>query len=69
METNTIDILTTCPFCGKDNEVTVPFAEFNAYENGEVAQRAFKSLNATQRELIISGICPDCQKRIFYGED
>ena len=60
-----IELFILCPFCGKQHSVIVPESEYNAYKNGKLAQDAFVSLNATQREQIISGICPECQKDIF----
>ena len=54
-----------CPFCGALHYVEVPLAELEAYEAGILAQNAFKSLDATEREQIISHICPECQERIF----
>lgn len=54
-----------CPFCGDYHYVEVPLEELEAYEAGALAQDAFKSLSATEREQIISRICPECQDRIF----
>lgn len=55
----------TCPFCGATHYVEAPLEEVEAYEAGALAQDAFKSLNATEREAIISQICPKCQDEIF----
>ena len=63
-----IELVFICPWCGEEHTVSVPFEEWLAYSDGELAQNAFKSLNATEREQIISHTCPDCQKQIF-GED
>lgn len=54
-----------CPFCGRTHYVEAPLEELDAYEAGALAQQAFKSLNATEREQIISGLCPTCQAEIF----
>lgn len=54
-----------CPFCGETHFVDVPLEELEAYEAGALAQEAFKSLNATEREQIISRLCPKCQAEIF----
>lgn len=59
-----------CLFCGKISTVPVKIDELYQYEVlGELAQIAFKSLNPTQREQIISGLCPDCQKQVFDIEE
>lgn len=55
----------TCPFCGADHHVDCREEQYNAYCNGELAQVAFDDLNATEREQIISHICPSCQEKIF----
>ena len=55
----------TCPFCGNVHYVEVPLEELEAYEAGALAQDAFRSLNATEREQIISRLCPMCQDEIF----
>lgn len=55
----------TCPICGADHHVDCREEQYNAYCNGELAQVAFDDLNATEREQIISHICPTCQEKIF----
>lgn len=58
-----------CPFCGKSHIVIAPMEEFYAWIMGDLVSDAFVSLSATEREQIISGICPDCQIDIFDDED
>ena len=58
-----------CPFCGKYHSVTVSSESWNAYGNGALAQDAFPYLTATEREQIISHLCPECQDDIFGDED
>ena len=59
-------IITKCPFCGAYNEVEV---EHNAYFewkfNGYNIQDVMPDMPASKREMLISGICEDCQKEIF----
>ena len=55
----------TCPFCGVDHHVDCREDQYNAYCNGELAQVAFDDLSATEREQIISHLCPSCQEKIF----
>ena len=57
-----------CPFCGDQHFVEVRLEDLANYECGELAQNAFPYLTATEREQIISHICPECQKMVF-GED
>lgn len=58
-----------CPFCGAEHNVVVLESEYKAWNAGALAQDAFKSLNTTEREQIISHICPTCQKEIFGDTD
>ena len=63
-----INLEITCPFCGASHSVSVNYEDYIAYSEGALAQNAFPYLSATEREQIISGICPDCQKSVF-GDD
>lgn len=60
-----------CPFCGKTHDVEVPFDGYLAWQSGELIQNAMPKLSATEREQLISGICPKCQDSIFgdFDED
>ena len=60
-----ISLEMVCPFCGQVHSVKVLEASYVMYTTGELAQNAFPYLSATQREQIISHICPDCQASIF----
>lgn len=55
----------TCPLCGKTHFVQFDYEEFKKWERGKSAQEAFRSLTSTEREQIISHICPSCQVDIF----
>lgn len=58
-----------CVFCGKEHSVEVDFDNFMQWKMGALIQNAMPELNATQREQLISGICPNCQERIFGGDE
>ena len=58
-----------CPFCGGFHSVEVNFEEYIKWECGICAQRAFTTLTATEREQIISHICPSCQEDFFNFEE
>lgn len=58
-------LVNKCPFCGKESEVTVTFKGWSDYLDGASVQVAFPNLSATEREIIISGICPQCQESVF----
>lgn len=54
-----------CPFCGKVYEVEVNGEGYAAWVNGELIQNALYDLNPTDRESLISDLCPECQVKIF----
>ena len=61
-----LDIIGDCVFCDEDWTVTVDETSLLSYIHGiATAQEAFPQLTATERECMISGICPACQKKIF----
>ena len=55
----------TCPFCGKDHAVEVNLAGYIEWERGELIQNAMPDLTPTEREQLISGLCPKCQAEMF----
>lgn len=64
-----LELVFNCPFCGKTHSLYVNFEDFIDYQNGKLAQNAFPYCTATEREQIISHICPTCQDNIFGSED
>lgn len=64
-----IRIEITCPFCGTTHFVEVAERDYNNWWNGQLAQEAFPYLSATEREQLISQVCPKCQDDIFGEED
>ena len=64
-----IEIVNNCVFCGKEHSVMVEETEFLNWQAGELIQKAMPNLTATEREQLISGICPTCQAKIFGGDN
>ena len=60
-----IELVITCPFCGTKTSVYVYEEDLKSYENGAHAQDCFDYLTLDEREVIISGLCFDCQKMAF----
>lgn len=58
----------TCPFCGANHEVKVDFIAYTNWLDGELIQNAMPDLTPTEREQLISRICPKCQEK-FFGAD
>ena len=60
-----IDVSIICPFCHEDHAVEVNLAQYEAWQNGELIQNAMPDLTPTEREQLISGLCPKCQAEMF----
>ena len=60
-----INIEIICPFCGAEHSVEVDLAQFEAWQNGELIQRAMPDLTPTEREQLISRMCPKCHAEVF----
>jgi hypothetical protein len=64
-----ICVVTYCPFCGKAHEIEVNEIDYLDWKDGMLAQEAFPYLSADEREMLISGICPDCWNGMFGQEE
>lgn len=64
-----ITIITICPICGKETEITVNFEDYLNWQSGMHAIYAFPYLSADQREMLISGVCPSCWDSMYPEED
>ena len=62
-------VVTRCPFCGRANEIAVNEMDYLDWQDGKLAQDAFPYLSASDREMLITGICPDCWDGIFGNEN
>lgn len=58
-------IVLNCPFCGTVHTVDVDINEYLSWMEGELIQYAMPTLTATEREQLISQVCPDCQRKVF----
>lgn len=64
-----VTILTQCPICGGLNEIAVNEDDYWDWQDGALVQETFTYLNADEREMLISGICGKCWKKMFDGEE
>ena len=60
-----INLIGNCVFCNRGWAVEVNQTDLERYEEGELVQNAFPYLTATERECLISGMCPTCQDKVF----
>ena len=61
-------IFVKCPHCHDFSEVVAPLEGFRRWQAGQFIQDALPELSCDDREILISGICPDCWVEVF-GED
>lgn len=60
-----MEVLLICPFCGEEHSVMVDMEGYLAWQEGDLVQNAMPHLSATEREQLISHLCPACQEKIF----
>jgi len=68
---DTVDVNTsTCMACGKRDKVTIPKEGYLKWiVDGEYIQVALKDLPENDRELILTGIHPECWDLLIPEED
>lgn len=60
------EISVRCPICGEYHSVFVEKADYWKWiKNNLHVQGVFPYLSAEEREILISGTCPDCWNRMF----
>ena len=60
-----VEIIGECPFCGNQWSIQVFEKDYIAWQKGELVQKAFPYLSGDEREMLISGMCVECQEKIF----
>ena len=64
-------IVVPCDICGKSHRVFVNNKDWEEYYNSEhrrYIQDIFPYLTPVERELLISGVCPECWEDLFSEE-
>lgn len=65
-----VSVLTVCPICGHAHEVEVNEDDYFDWSfDGVLVQTAFPYLSPSEREMLISGICPTCWAKTFEGKE
>lgn len=54
-----------CVLCGVTNSIECSKDGYRKWQGGALVQDAFPELDASQRELLISGVCPTCWDNMF----
>ena len=59
-----------CAFCGKTASIQVVGKDFYAWKfEGALIQNAMPYLPANVRETLISGMCDECQEKMFSSSE
>jgi hypothetical protein len=58
--TETMMVSTTCVFCGKEHLTEVDTLKYYRWKIGESIQNVWPEMTADDRELLVSGTCPQC---------
>jgi hypothetical protein len=61
-------LCTDCRMCKKHKRLEVTHEEYKQYDKGAMIQDAFPTMDAGDRELLISGICGPCFDSMFPPE-
>jgi hypothetical protein len=64
-----IAIEVRCPFCGHVSIIGVNEEDYITWSSDELAQNCFPYLDASEREILISGLCLKCQDEVFGSDD
>jgi len=58
-----------CPFCRTKTEIKISAKGYENWIDGDSIQTAFPDMPAEDRELLVSGICYNCQEKIFTDDE
>lgn len=58
-----------CPQCGKSSIVRAKWHQFVSWRNGMLIQDAFPELSKEDRELVKTGIHPECWEKFLPEEE
>ena len=63
-------VICCCPMCGKTSEVACDADKYYTYVTTSTPiQEIFPDMDLHTRELLISGMCLDCQESFFEMDD
>lgn len=65
MEKDKVKVGRHCNICKRYIELIIDRKGFEAWQQGELIQRALPTLSPGDREFLISGICEPCFDEVF----
>lgn len=63
-----VEVVTTCPWCGRESRIAVSLHEAREWIRGAAVQDAFPNHAPDERERILTGVCDRCWKAAFADE-
>lgn len=67
---NKIIVVTTCPVCGDEQNITVSHQGYCEWKCGGASiQNAMPELSKSDREALISGVCDKCWEYMYGTTD
>lgn len=71
MKERNFEVMVFCNICGKKHTLKVNADDWKTYckPNRPHVQAIFPYLSSKEREMLISGICPDCWDNLFLFSD
>ena len=68
---NNVYVNVKCPQCGKISTLEMTKEQYEQYKSGDnYIQNIFPNWPPAIREMLITGICPDCWNKMFnYNKD
>lgn len=64
----TVHVKRTCPLCGKESSVEMPYEAWLQWHSGLSAQKAWPDGTPGQREVLVSGSHESCFDKAFEEE-
>jgi hypothetical protein len=59
-ERNAVRLYGNCPFCTREWNLEISTEAYRKWQGGALVQHAMPEVSADDRELLISGVCPQC---------
>lgn len=64
-----VEVETYCPLCHTAHIIKVEESDYLDWCDGKATIEAFPYLNADDREMLITGVCPKCWAEMSYDDD
>jgi RNase P subunit RPR2 len=69
-QNNTVEVTIPCSKCGTEHVFEITSKQFHMINDGkELIQNILPDVTPPEREMFITGVCPECWKGIFLRSD